>query len=49
MTITGASDPEGGSVTTTVTGESTLRVAVLHDQDHAPVDSAPPSFDSTLP
>lgn len=106
VTVTGASDPEGGAVTTTVTGvtqdepvnglgdgdtspdavlgpasnqvrlraersgtgdgrvyrisvtaedelgltcEGTVRVAVPHDQDHAPVDSAPPSFDSTLP
>jgi hypothetical protein len=106
VTVTGATDPEGGPVTTTITGvtqdepvnglgdgdtspdavpgpssnqvrlraersgigngrvyriavsaedelglmcERTLRVSVPHDQAHAPVDSAPPSFDSTLP
>jgi trimeric autotransporter adhesin len=106
VSITGASDPEGDTVTTTVTGvtqdepvnglgdgdtspdavlgpasnqvrlraersgtrdgrvyriavtvedelgltcESTLRVAVPHDQAHPAVDSFPLSFDSTLP
>lgn len=28
---------------------STVRVGVPHDQAHAPIDSAPPSFDSLLP
>ena len=106
VTITGGTDPEGGAVTTTVTGvtqdepvnglgdgdespdavlgttsnqvqlraersglgdgrvyriavtvedeggltcEGTVRIAVPHDLDHPAVDSAPPSFDSTLP
>ena len=106
VTISGASDPEGDDLTTTVTGvtqdepvnglgdgdtspdaelgtasnqvslraersgtgdgrvyhvavtvtdefglscSSIVRVGVPHDQDHPPIDSAPPSFDSLLP
>jgi hypothetical protein len=32
-----------------LTCSAVLRVGVPHDQDHAPVDSAPPSFNSLLP
>jgi hypothetical protein len=32
-----------------LTCEGTVTVAVPHDQAHAPVDSAPPSFPSLLP
>jgi trimeric autotransporter adhesin len=106
VSVSGATDPEGDSITTTVTGvtqdepvnglgdgdtspdavlgpashqvrlraersgtgdgrvyrigvtatdelglscSSTVRVAVPHDRAHAPVDSAPPSFNSLLP
>jgi hypothetical protein len=51
----GTGDGRVYRIAVTVTDEfglscsATLRVGVPHDQDHAPVDSAPPSFNSLLP
>lgn len=51
----GTGDGRVYRISVTVTDElgltcaATLRVGVPHDQSHAPVDSAPPSFDSLLP
>jgi len=51
----GTADGRVYRIAVTVTDEfglscsSTVRVAVPHDLDHPPVDSAPPSFDSLTP